>query len=153
MSYHNGSVWPHDNSLIGAGLARYRVKDGAVRLLAGMFDASQFVDLHRMPELFCGFHRRTGEGPTLYPVACSPQAWAAGAVFLLLQACLGLEVDAAAGRVSFHYPVLPGFVRKLWIDRLRVGDGSVDLLLTRRGEDVGLNVLRRSGRVEVAVVK
>jgi glycogen debranching enzyme len=153
MSYHNGSVWPHDNSLVGAGLARYRVKDGAVKLLAGMFDASQFMDLHRMPELFCGFHRRPGEGPTLYPVACSPQAWAAGAVFLLLQACLGLEVDAAAGQVRFHYPVLPGFVRRLWVDRLRVGDGSVDLLLTRREDDVGLNVLRRSGRVEVAVVK
>jgi glycogen debranching enzyme len=153
MSYHDGSVWPHDNSLVGAGLARYRLKDGVQKILAGLFDASQFVDLRRMPELFCGFHRRPGEGPTLYPVACSPQAWAAGAVFLLLQACLGLEIDGGAGRASFHHPLLPDFLREVWIDGLRVGDGSVDLVLTRRGDDVGLNVLGRSGRVEVIVVK
>jgi glycogen debranching enzyme len=153
MSYHDGSVWPHDNSLVGAGLARYRLKDGVQKILSGLFNASQFVDLHRMPELFCGFHRRPGEGPTLYPVACSPQAWAAGAVFLLLQACLGLEIDGGVGRASFHHPVLPDFLREVWIDGLRVGDGSVDLVLTRRGDDVGLNVLGRSGRVEVIVVK
>ena len=153
MSYHDGSVWPHDNSLIGAGLARYRIKDAVLKILAGMFDASQFVDLHRMPELFCGFHRRPGEGPTRYPVACSPQAWAAGAVLLLLQACLGLEIDGGAGRASFHHPVLPDFLQEVWIDGLRAGDGSVDLVLTRRGDDVGLNVLGRTGRVEVVVVK
>jgi len=123
------------------------------KVLAGLFDASQYVDLHRMPELFCGFPRRPGEGPTLYPVACSPQAWAAGAVFLLLQACLGLEIDGEVGRASFHHPVLPDFLREVWIDGLRVGDGSVDLVLTRRGDDVGLNVVGRSGRVEVVVVK
>src|SRR5262249_16960254 len=105
------------------------------------------------PELFCGFHRRSGEGPTLYPVACSPQAWAAGSVFLLFQACLGLEIDGVAGRASFHHPVLPGFLREVWIERLRVGEGCVDLVLTRRGDDVGLNVLDGSGRVEVVVVK
>jgi glycogen debranching enzyme len=96
MSYHNGSVWPHDNSLIGAGLARYRLKDGLLKILTGLFDASQFVDLARMPELFCGFHRRPDEGPTLYPVACSPQAWAAGSVFLLLQGCLEPVIDLCA---------------------------------------------------------
>jgi glycogen debranching enzyme len=153
MSYHDGSVWPHDNALVGAGLARYRHKDEVVKILAGLFDASQYMDLQRMPELFCGFPRRPGEGPTLYPVACSPQAWAAGSVFLLLQACLGLEIDGAAGRANFHHPVLPAFLREVWIDGLRVGDGSVDLVLTRRGEDVGLNVVGRSGRVEVMVVK
>jgi glycogen debranching enzyme len=153
MSYHDGSVWPHDNSLVGAGLARYQLKDAVVKILAGFFDASQFFELHRMPELFCGFHRRPGEGPTLYPVACSPQAWAAGSVFLLFQACLGLEIDGVAGRASFHHPVLPGFLREVWVERLRVGEGSVDLVLTRRGDDVGLNVLDRSGRVEVVVVK
>jgi glycogen debranching enzyme len=153
MSYHNGSVWPHDNSLISAGLARYRAKEGVLKILAGTFDASLFVELARMPELFCGFHRRPGEGPTAYPVACSPQAWAAGAVFLLLQACLGLRIDAAAGQVCFDYPLLPEFLREVRIGGLRVGAGSVDLLLTRRGDDVGVNVLERSGRVEVVLVK
>src|SRR5262245_28874592 len=80
MSYHNGSVWPHDNALIGFGLARYRLSEGVLRVLTGMFDASLFVDLHRMPELFCGFPQRPGEGPTLYPVACAPQSWAAAGV-------------------------------------------------------------------------
>src|SRR6185503_4788148 len=96
MSYHNGSVWPHDNAIIGAGFARYGFIDGAARILAGLFDASLFVDASRLPELFCGFDRRPGEGPTLYPVACSPQSWAAAAPFLLLQACLGLSIDARA---------------------------------------------------------
>src|SRR5262249_43161444 len=81
MSYHNGSVWPHDNAIIASGLARYGLKIAAGRILAGLFDASLFVDLRRLPELFCGFDRRPGEGPTLYPVACAPQAWSAGAPF------------------------------------------------------------------------
>src|SRR5213075_1138820 len=94
MSYHNGSVWPHDNALIAAGFGRYGFKESAAMVLAGLLDASLFFDLHRLPELFCGFPRRAGESPTLYPVACAPQAWAAGAVFLLLEACLGLSVSA-----------------------------------------------------------
>ena len=88
MSYHNGSIWPHDNALVAAGLARYGFDDGAARILDAMFDLSGAVDLHRLPELFCGFHRRDGDGPTLYPVACAPQAWAAGAVYLLLRRVL-----------------------------------------------------------------
>jgi glycogen debranching enzyme len=153
MSYHNGSVWPHDNGLIGAGLARYRLKEGAVKILAGIFDASLFVDLHRMPELFCGFPRRPGEGPTLYPVACSPQAWAAGAVFMLLQACLGLRVDAAMGRLYLDYPHLPEFLTEVRVRRLRVGAGTVDLSFRRVGNDVSVNVLERTGTTEVVVVK
>jgi len=154
MSYHNGSVWPHDNALFGAGLARYGLKAEALRVLTGLFDASLAMDLHRMPELFCGFPRRPGEGPTLYPVACSPQAWAAGAVFQLLQATLGLHIDAAAGRVSFDHPLLPEFLKEVRIRGLRVGDGSLDVRLERHGpDDVGVNVLSRSGRVEVMVLK
>src|SRR5699024_5281723 len=95
MSYHHGSIGPHDNGIVAAGLARRGRKDAAEKIMAGLFDASLFVDLNRMPELFCGFRRRPGEGPTLYPVACSPQAWAAGVVYQLLQACLGLRVEAA----------------------------------------------------------
>jgi glycogen debranching enzyme len=153
MSYHNGSVWPHDNSLIADGLARYGWKAGAQRILTGLFDASLFMDLHRLPELFCGFPRRDGEGPTLYPVACSPQAWAAASVLLLLQVCLGLEVDGARSEITFHYPVLPEFLREVNIHDLRVGDAAIDLLLLRHGDDVGVNVTRKQGAVRVQMVK
>ena len=94
MAYHNGSVWPHDNALIAAGMASYGFKQGALKILSGLFDASLFLELHRLPELLCGFSRRPGEGPTLYPVACSPQTWSSVAVFLLLQSCLGLRIEA-----------------------------------------------------------
>jgi glycogen debranching enzyme len=154
MSYHNGSIWPHDNSLIAAGFARYDLKGSVAMVLAGMMDASIFFDLHRLPELFCGFPRRPGEAPTLYPVACAPQAWASGAVFLLLQACLGLDVFAPERRLVFSKPFLPQFLPQVSIRDLKVGDASVDLLLTRHDEgDVGVNVLRRNGILDVVVLK
>jgi glycogen debranching enzyme len=154
MSYHNGSIWPHDNSLIAAGFARYELKGSVAMALAGMMDASIFFDLHRLPELFCGFPRRPGEAPTSYPVACAPQAWASGAVFLLLQACLGLEIFAPEGRLVFSKPFLPQFLPQLRIRDVKIGDASVDLLLTRHNEgDVGVNVLRRSGNLDVVVLK
>ena len=128
MSYHNGSVWPHDNALIAWGLDRYGLKDGAAEIAGGLLGASPFLDLHRMPELFCGFSRRPGEGPTLYPVACAPQAWSAAAVFLLVQSCLGLTANALERQVCFREPRLPPGVRELHIEGLRVGEASVDLL-------------------------
>jgi glycogen debranching enzyme len=152
MSYHNGSVWPHDNALIAQGLAHYGLKDGVLRVMAGLFEASAFLDLHRLPELFCGFERRPGEGPTLYPVACSPQAWSAAAPFLLLQACLGLDVKGPERQACFHQPVLPHFLREVHIHNLDVGGVAVDLLLHRHGDEVSINVLRREGTVEVRVV-
>ena len=154
MSYHNGSVWPHDNALIAAGFGRYGFKESAAMVLAGLLDASLFFDLHRLPELFCGFPRRAGESPTLYPVACAPQAWAAGAVFLLVEACLGLSVSAPKQTLVFSKPVLPAFLPKVSIRDLKVGDARVDLLLTRHDEgDVGVNVLRRDGVLEVLILK
>jgi glycogen debranching enzyme len=153
MSYHNGSVWPHDNALIAHGLARYGLKDAVLQILNGLFDASQALDLHRLPELFCGFNRRAGEGPTLYPVACSPQAWSAGAVFLLLQACLGLVINAPERLVYFSYPLLPEFLQELHVTGLRVGSGAVDLRLLRYGQDVGIHVLRREGDFQIMMVK
>ncbi len=149
MSYHNGSVWPHDNAIVAAGLARYGFTSAASRVLGAMFDLSQVVDLHRLPELICGFHRRNGNSPTLYPVACAPQAWAAGAVYLLVQACLGLRVDAAAQRVSFAHAVLPEELEWLRINNLAVGPASIDLLLTRHTYDVGVTVLRREGDLAI----
>jgi glycogen debranching enzyme len=153
MSYHNGSVWPHDNALIGAGLARYGLKNEVLRILTAFYDASRFVDLHRLPELFCGFARRPAEGPTLYPVACAPQSWSAATVFLLLQASLGLDIDAPERRIRFLYPLLPDFLKEVHIHNLRVGDSVVDLLFLRHDQDVGINVLRREGPVEIIMVK
>ena len=146
LSYHNGSVWPHDNALIAWGLARYGDTKAAARLLAGLFEAGQYFDLNRMPELFCGFTRHSGIGPIPYPVACSPQAWSAASVFLLLQASLGLKIDATAGRVVFSRPALPSTLPELRIFDLEVGKGRVDLLLTRHDEDVSVRVLRRQGQ-------
>jgi glycogen debranching enzyme len=153
MSYHNGSVWPHDNSLIAYGLDRYQLKKPVLDILTGQFDASLFMELHRLPELFCGFARRPGSGPTLYPVACSPQAWAAAAVFLLVQSCLGLSVRGGEPQVRFSFPLLPPSLREVRILNLKVGEASIDLLLQRHGHDVGINVLRREGQVEVHMVK
>jgi glycogen debranching enzyme len=153
MAYHNGSVWPHDNALIAAGMASYGFKQGALKILGGLFDASLFLELHRLPELWCGFPRRPGEGPTLYPVACSPQTWSSVAVFLLLQSCLGLRIEAPRARLSFSQPVLPPFLEHIEIKNLRIGDAVVDLSLERHAKDVGINILRREGRVEIVVTK
>ncbi len=149
ISYHNGSVWPHDNGLIAAGLARYGFKDMAGEILSALLAASAFVDLHRLPELFCGLDRRTHEGPTLYPVACAPQSWAAGAVFLLLQSCLGLSLNAEKKQIRLDGPHLPEAIPELWIRDLRVGDASVDLFLERRANLVRLQILDKRGEVEV----
>lgn len=153
MSYHNGSVWPHDNALVAAGLGRYGWRAQAARILTALHECTPHLDLQRMPELMCGFKRRAGEGPTLYPVACAPQAWAAGAVFLLLQACLGLQVDAPARRVLLKAPLLPAFLDTVHIDGLTVGDDVVDLMLHRDGPDVTLHVDRRRGALSVMLEK
>jgi glycogen debranching enzyme len=152
MSYHNGSVWPHDNALIAAGFARYGWRNLASTVLTGLFDSTLFLDLHRLPELFCGFPRRSGQGPTLYPVACAPQAWAAGAAFLLLQACLGLTIDAAHRRITFLRPLLPPFLERVRIGDLAVGDARVDLLCQRHEQDVSVRVLRREGDPDIVIV-
>lgn len=152
MSYHNGSVWPHDTALVAAGLARYGYREDALSILSGMFDASLFLDLHRLPELFCGFDRRPGQAPTLYPVACLPQAWASGAVFMLLQACLGMSFSpGGAPQVLFDHPRLPMYINRLWIKGLRFGTMSLDLAIRRHGSDVALHIERREGDVGVVV--
>ena len=153
ISYHNGSIWPHDNAIAAMGLARYGRQDLAARLLAGLFDASRTFDLARLPELFCGFTRRHGEDATRYPVACSPQAWAAGSVFMLLQAVLGLEVDAPARQVRFRHARLPDFLDNVWVNGLRIGDATVDLAIGRQPQGVDALVERRRGDVEVIDVK
>ena len=152
MSYHNGSIWPHDNSIIAMGLANYGFKDKTMQILTGMFDSSINIDLHRLPELFCGFERLPGQGPTLYPVACSPQAWASGAVFYILQACLGLTFSAQKPQIRFHHPQLPDFIHRLQITNLRLGNGVIDLAFRRHTNDVGINVLRKEGDIDIVTI-
>jgi len=153
MGYHTGSVWPHDNAIIAHGLARYGHEAKALDIWSGQFEAGLKFELHRMPELFCGFPQVPGEGPIPYPVACSPQAWSAASVFLLFQACLGLEINAPAAQICFTRPQLPSALAELRIHNLEVAGAKVDLLLVRHDHDVGLNVLHRDGDVEILVVK
>ncbi|AKJ31224.1 amylo-alpha-1,6-glucosidase [Caldimonas brevitalea] len=152
MSYHNGSIWPHDNALIAAGMARYGYTQEALRVLSGLFDASLYFGQHRLPELFCGFPRRPSEGPTLYPVACSPQAWAAAAVFGMVQAGLGLDVCCDPPEVTLRAPRLPAFIDWVKIRNLSMGPNTVDLLLQRYDQNVGIEVMRKSGEMAVRVV-
>jgi len=152
-SYHNGSIWPHDNSLIALGLARYGLSEQAARLTTEVFDAAVHMDLRRLPELYCGMRRRRDKGPILYPVACSPQAWAAAAPFAMLQACLGLEVDASQRLARLRYPRLPDRLNSVEVRGLPIGDASVDLLLRRHGDDVAVNIVRRRGDAEIVTLQ
>ncbi|HEY8492766.1 MAG TPA: amylo-alpha-1,6-glucosidase, partial [Myxococcota bacterium] len=151
MSYHNGSVWPHDNALIAYGLARYGFQRDALTLLEAAFDASRWIELHRMPELICGFARRLDEAPVAYPLACRPQAWAAGAVFLCLQAVLGLHISAPRRELRLVRPLLPRTLRELRIRNLWIADGCVDLDLVRHEERVEVSATPRWGRIQVRV--
>jgi glycogen debranching enzyme len=152
MSYHNGSIWPHDNALIALGLAQIGAKGAVDRLFNGLFDAAAYMDLQRLPELFCGFQRARDRGPTLYPVACSPQAWASATPFTLLQAALGLELDPTANEVRLRSPRLPKFLDEVILRNLHVGDSSVDIAVRRNGENVSLSVLKTRGNIEVSVL-
>ncbi len=151
LSYHNGSVWPHDNALLASGLARYGLTREAALLLAAIFEASTFFELNRLPELLCGLHKRDGEGPTLYPVACSPQAWSAAAPFMLLSSSVGLSLNAQERCIVLNRPSLPESVPMVVIEGLRLRDASVDLAFERKGQDVRVEVANKSGLVDVVV--
>src|SRR5882672_4132570 len=152
MSYHNGSIWPHDNALIALGLARYGLKHSVEHVFKGLFDAASYMDLRRLPELFCGFQRERRRGPTLYPVACAPQAWASATPFTLLEAALGLEFDAQRGEIRLRNPRLPAFLNVVILRELQLGPSSVDLRVRRHGDDVSLEVLRTRGQIQVSIV-
>lgn len=153
MSYHNGSVWPHDNALIALGLARYGLKTDACRVFSAIFDAGRHQDMSRLPELFCGFNRRPNRAPTPYPVACAPQAWSASAVFGLLGACLGLDLKHEQDEIQFHEPVMPDFLDEVVIRNLRLGTSRADVRLHRYGSDVTVNVLGRQGSARILIAK
>jgi glycogen debranching enzyme len=151
LSYHNGSVWPHDNALIAMGFARYGLKQPLVRLLTGMFDAALFLDLRRLPELFCGFARRPGSGPTAYPVACIPQAWSSATAFAMLGATLGISFDPQARQIRFARPALPPWLTDVTLTNLRLGEASADLVLRRSQDSVAVHVLRRRGDIDIVL--
>jgi glycogen debranching enzyme len=152
MSYHNGSVWPHDNALIAFGFARFGLRAPIERVFKGLFEAATYMEEYRMPELFCGFQRGRGRGPTLYPVACSPQAWAGATPFALLQASLGLWFNPAEKEIRLINPHLPSFLDEVILRNLRLGQSSLDLAIGRRGEEVAVQVLRRDGEIAVAAI-
>ena len=151
MSYHNGSVWPHDNGIIALRLARYGLREPLLRLWRSLFDAATATD-NRLPELFCGFPRRKGVGPTAYPVACSPQAWSCATAFALLGGALGVSFRPAEGQIRFNRPMLPHFLEVLRLERLRMGGVSVDLLFRRHARDASLNVLHKEGEAEIVLI-
>jgi glycogen debranching enzyme len=152
MSYHDGSIWPHDNALIALGLARYGLKHSVECVFKGLFDAASYMDLRRLPELFCGFQREKRRGPTLYPVACAPQAWASATPFTLLEAALGLEFDVLRGEIRLRNPRLPAFLNEVILRELQLGASSVDLCVRRHEDDVSLEVLRTRGQIQVSIV-
>jgi glycogen debranching enzyme len=152
MSYHNGSIWPHDNALIALGLARYEQKRSVETLFEGLFSAATYMDHRRLPELFCGFQRQRGDGPTLYPVACSPQAWASATPFTFLEASLGLEFDPGNGEIRLRNPQVPKFLDEVILRDLQLGSSSVDLRVRRHNDTVSLDTPRISGGIRVSVV-
>jgi glycogen debranching enzyme len=151
MSYHNGSVWPHDTALVGAGFARYGHKAEAGELLGHLFGVSLYYAGSRLPELFCGFSRVHGHGPTRYPVACAPQSWAAGAPFLLLSAVLGFRPEAERQRLNLHSPALPNWMDALVLGHLRLGQQDMRLRFERSAHGTNV-VLAGETEIEVHVV-
>lgn len=153
MSYHNGSVWPHDNALIALGLSRYGLKRGASAIFEGLFDAAAHMEMMRFPELFCGFPRRRGTAPVLYPVACAPQAWASVVPFALLQACLGLDLCFAKREIRFHNPQLPRFLEEIEINDLELAGARVNLRLRRRGANTEVAIVSQKGDISIKITQ
>jgi len=149
MSYHNGSVWPHDNAMIALGMAREGLRAETAHLFEGIQAASNAMDLRRLPELFCGFHRRPGQGPTSYPVACNPQAWAAASIPAFVQACLGLSFEPEHRTVRFDRPELPAFLDRLTLRNLSLGDGRVTVMIRRSPGELSVSVIEREGDIRV----
>ena len=150
MSYHNGSIWPHDNTLIAMGLARYGMKAEAASVFGAVFEAARYQELRRLPELYCGFVRKPRRGPTAYPVACSPQAWAAAAPFGMLAACIGLDLNCDQNEIGFTDPRLPDFLDDVTIRGLRLDGSRADVRLQRQGADVTVSVLTRTGSAKIS---
>ncbi len=151
ISYHNGTVWPHDVSLIAAGFKRYGYHDQANELVGRMFEATQQFPALRLPELFCGYDLDASSVPVPYPVACSPQAWAAGSVFLFLETMLGLQPHADRHELEIAMPELPRWLQQVTITNLRIGDYSADLLFHRYRGGTAAEVVSKSSDLDVVI--
>jgi glycogen debranching enzyme len=151
IGYHTGTVWPHDTAIAAAGLRRYGFDDTADTLSSGLLAAAQHFPAFRLPELFCGFDRAATGSPITYPVACSPQAWAAGAALMVIRTMMGLHADASNHRLTLERPLLPAGLTKLVVRGVRVGDSSCDLLLHRWRGLTSAEVLRKDPGLEVVV--
>jgi glycogen debranching enzyme len=151
VGYHLGTVWPHDNALLAAGCRRYGEDDAALRIFSAIAEAAMHFRHHRLPEAMAGFQREDFQVPVHYPVACHPQAWAAGAVPFLLTTCLGLEPDAFAGKLRITRPRLPDFVNRVALRGLRVGEASADLEFRRTAGGAEVNILGTSGQLAVEI--
>jgi glycogen debranching enzyme len=149
MSYHNGSVWPHDNAIIAQGLRYYEQFAFLEQLVTNLFEAAQFFPYYRLPELFCGFTRRETSGPVRYPTSCDPQAWAVGSIFLLIRAMLGLS--CRSGEVRVNKPFLPRWLNELYIENLSVGTARIDIEFARSRGRTFCNVVRCDGDVKVII--
>jgi glycogen debranching enzyme len=152
MSYHNGSVWPHDNAIVAAGLKRYGHTAASTKIAETLFEVAAGAADYRLPELFCGFGRQLHNLPVGYPVACSPQAWASAAPFMLLQALLGISARAEHGLLTVHEPHLPGALRRVDVDGLRVGDSEMALTFHREFGTTTFSLRRQTGDARVVLV-
>jgi glycogen debranching enzyme len=153
LGYHLGTIWPHDNDLIAAGFRRYGLDGAALQLCTAVLEAAMRFDEYRLPEAFAGYQREAFSGPVRYPVACHPQAWAAGTPPHMLQTLLGLEPDAFNHRLRVVRPILPEFIERLELQRLRVGDARVDLTFERSGGSIGVHTMSVTGQLEVQIVE
>jgi glycogen debranching enzyme len=153
MSYHNGSVWPHDNALVAAGLARYKKRQDAVRILEGLLQAAGHLKADSLPELFCGIPREERLGPVPYPVACQPQAWSAASIFMIVQAMLGMEVMGFGRKLLIDSAEIPKWLDWLKIEHLKVGDGEVSFIVRRIPEGASVGIIERRGNVAVEILK
>jgi glycogen debranching enzyme len=151
MSYHNGSVWPHDNALIAAGLKRYGQQEGVQRIASCLLEVATGAIDSRLPELYCGFDRSERAAVVAYPVACIPQAWAAAAPFMILQAMLGLSANAPGRALTIERPALPDWLGSLRLEGLRVGDATVTLNFERGGEATSFTLAEQHGELNVTM--
>lgn len=153
ISYHDGSIWPHDNAFIAAGLKRYNQREAVNQVATAIVDAATATQDRRLPELYCGFSRDGAHRPVAYPVACAPQAWAAGAPFQLVQAMLGISARADEGMLTVNRPMLPRWLRRVTLRNIRVGDARLSLEFTRNreGDPTSFVMLERHGDVRVVM--
>lgn len=152
ISYHNGTVWPHDNSIIAQGFCHYGLKESASRVFSALYDAGLHFRRYRLPELFCGISRRESDYPVLYPVACSPQAWASGAYFQMLHGLLGLQPNAVQNELRIHDPHLPAWLERIDYLDLKVGATRVTMRFSRHAGRTSAHLLRVSeGPLRVSI--